>query len=400
MMHLANENQMQTSRLGHLFGNSGKCASARLTVFSPGLFRLFLACVVFAQHSTRLLLGAAAVFLFFGLSGFWIAAIWEKEYVATKAPAFTFYVSRAWRILPAFWVANLLAIVIAALRGELPDAYRTFAFTPHLITLISGNFGLLGYSLLPHSQRLLDTAWSLDVEMEFYLVIPLLMLIRRPVWRVRCLFLAGFLGLCAILLYGEPVHRNLGYYIFFFGIGLYFRYSRRVPSQRLALTGLGTALLCVCICCAVPGLRGLVLASKHAAGESVHWSYAANCAFAFLMMPFAFRTVYQSSPVLDRALGDMSYLVYLFHVPALALLGEYYYSLTLRQRLPELALVWIGVFAFSFAFWALVHRPLERQRKRFTFRCKKAQVIADESSAPLVSAMADPMTRESSAAVS
>jgi len=400
MIHRANENQTQSLGLGDSRALNAIGAPARLTVFSPGLFRIFLACVVFAQHSTWLLLGDAAVLLFFGLSGYWIAAIWEKDYAATNAPVLTFYVSRAWRLLPAFWIANLFAILIAALRGELPDVYRTFAFTPHLIKMISGNIGLLGYALLPHSQRLLDTAWSLDVEVEFYLIFPLLMLLRRPVWRARLLFLAGFFGLCAIVLYGEPVYRNLGYYILFFGIGLYFRYSRKVPSQRLALTGLALSLLILCVCCTVPELRGLVLASKHATGELVRWSYAANCALAFLMMPFAFRTVHQPSPERDRVLGDMSYLVYLFHVPALALLGDSYYSLSLRQRLPELALVWIGVFTFSFAFWALVHRPLERRRKHFISRRKIAGATHEQLSSPCVVAMTDPITQENSAAIS
>jgi peptidoglycan/LPS O-acetylase OafA/YrhL len=214
------------------------------------------------------------------------------------------------------------------------------------------------------------------------------------------LLLAGFLGLCAILLYGEPVYRNLGYYIFFFGIGLYFHYSRKVPTQTLALTGVALSLLCLCVCCTVPELRGLVLASKHAAGESVQWSYAANCALAFLMMPFAFRTVRQPSPKLDRVLGDMSYLVYLFHVPALALLGDSYFSMSLRQRLPALALVWLGVFAVSFAFWALVHRPLERQRKRFISGRKTAAATSGMLASSRVVAMADPMTQENPAAAS
>lgn len=399
MTHPAAENPVHSLGLPPSCGKTAGSAARRITIFSPGLFRLFLACVVFAQHSTRLLLGAAAVFLFFGLSGYWIAAIWEKDYAATRSPALTFYVSRAWRLLPAFWVANLLAIVIAAVKGTLPDAYRAVAFTPHLIPMISGNLGLLGYAFLPHSQRLLDTAWSLDVEVEFYLLFPLLMLLR-PAWRVRAVFLAGFIGLCAILLYGEPVYRNLAYYLFFFGIGLYFHHSRKVPSKSLALTGLALSLLCLGVCCAVPELRGLVLASKHATGEAVRWSYAANCAFAFLMTPFAFRTVYQPSPKQDRMLGDMSYLVYLFHVPALALLGDSYFNLSLRQRLPELALVWIGVFGVSFAFWALVHSPLEKQRKRFTTERKAAATAAGKHSSARAVAMADPMTQENPASAS
>jgi peptidoglycan/LPS O-acetylase OafA/YrhL len=399
MTHLAAENQMHSVGHGLSGGKSNGSAASRPTIFSPGLFRLVLACVVFAQHSTRLLMGAAAVFLFFGLSGYWIVTIWEKDYAATRSPAFTFYVSRAWRLLPAFWVANLLAILVAALRGTLPDEYRTVAFAPHIFAIIGSNLALLGYALLPHSQRLLDPAWSLDVEAEFYLVLPLLMFLR-PAWRARALFLAGFIGLCVILLDGEPVYRNLGYYVFFFGVGLYFHHSQKVPSQSLALGGLGVSLLCLCLCCAVPGLRGLVLASTHAAGRAVRWSYAANCVFAFLMMPFAFRTVHQPSPKHDRVLGDLSYLVYLFHVPVLAPLGESYFNLSLRQRLPWLALVWISVFAVSFAFWALVHRPLERQRKRFIAGRKTAEATAGELSSPRVVAMAEPMAQENTAAAS
>ena len=398
-MHLAAKKQARSWGLSPSCEKSAGDASFRLTIFSPGLFRLFLACVVFAQHSTRLLLGASAVFLFFGLSGYWIATIWENDYAATRSPAFTFYVSRAWRLLPAFWVANLLAIVIAELKGTLPDAYRTLAFTPHLITMISGNLGLLGYALLPHSQRLLDTAWSLDVEVEFYLLFPLLMLLH-PAWRVRSLLLAGFVGLCAILLYGEPVYRNLGYYLFFFGIGLYFHHSRKVPSRSLAFTGLALSLFCLSICSAVPELRGLVVSGKHAAGESVRWSYAANCAFAFLMTPFAFRTVHQPSPKRDRVLGDLSYLVYLFHVPALALLNDSYFSLSLRQRFPGLAIVWIGVFSVSFAFWALVHRPLERQRKHFTSGRIIAGSATGKTSSPGVAAMPEPVPQQNPAAAS
>lgn len=399
MMQLAAKNQMRTSGLSASFGRGSSGSDSRLSIFSPGLFRLFLACVVFAQHSTRLMLGAAAVFLFFGLSGYWIASIWEKDYSATRSPAFTFYVSRAWRLLPAFWVANLLAIVIAVYTGKLPEAYHSFAFTPHLIPLISGNFGLLGYALLPHSQRLLDTAWSLDVEVEFYLIFPLLMLLR-PKWRMRALFMAGFVGLCAILLYGEPVYRNLGYYLFFFSVGLYFHHSQKVPSRGVALTGLGVSLACVCVCCAVPELRGLALAGQHATAASERWNYASNCVFAFLMMPFAFRTVHQPSPKKDRVMGDMSYLVYLFHVPALALLGDWYFHLSLRQRLPWLLLTWISVFAVSFAFWRIVHRPLEKRRKRFTSGRKLAEGPARDSSAPHAIAIADPVTEENPAAVS
>lgn len=399
MTHLAAERAIPSLEMPSFKRRDASDLRSRLTVFSPGLFRLFLACLVFAQHSTRLLLGAGAVFLFFGLSGYWIAAIWEKDYASTESPAFTFYVSRAWRLLPAFWVANLFAIVIAVFRGTLPAGYRTFALTPHSFAGVGSNLALLGYALLPHTQRLLDPAWSLDVEAQFYLLFPMLMLMR-PAWRARALFLAGFIGLCAIVLFGEPVYRNLGYYLFFFGVGLYFHHSQKVPSRSLALGGLAIALLCLCLCCALPEMRGLVLASKHAVGESARWSYAANCAFAFLMVPFAFRTVHQPSPKRDRLLGDLSYLVYLFHVPVLALLGDSYFNLSLRERLPWLVFAWVGVFAISIVFWAFVHRPLEQRRKRFVSGRKSSAAGPEELPSACAAARARPIPQESTAIVS
>ena len=97
----------------------------KLSLSSPGLFRLLLACVVFAQHSTRLVLGGMAVFLFFALSGFWINRMWTEKYGKSDTPARTFYISRAWRLLPAFWIANLLAISVMAVKGTLPAIYQT-----------------------------------------------------------------------------------------------------------------------------------------------------------------------------------------------------------------------------------------------------------------------------------
>ena len=66
-------------------------------------------------------------------------------------------------------------------------------------------------------------------------------------------------------------------------------------------------------------------------------------------------------------LGDLSYLVYLFHLPAIALVlyGGRYPHLGTKGRLLYLAAVWVGSFAVSFLFWLFVHLPLDKWRRRF-----------------------------------
>jgi peptidoglycan/LPS O-acetylase OafA/YrhL len=70
----------------------------------------------------------------------------------------------------------------------------------------------------------------------------------------------------------------------------------------------------------------------------------------------------------DRMLGDLSYLVYLFHLPAVALFlyGGHYAHLGFKMRFIYLASVWLGTFAISAAFWRYAHLPIEKLRKRFS----------------------------------
>jgi len=95
--------------------NDPSKTQADCRVMSPDLFRNVLAMTVFAHHLTRFSIGNMAVYIFFVLSGYWIARMWVGRYAKSERPFSTFYLSRSLRLIPTlcwstssqFWFGRL-----------------------------------------------------------------------------------------------------------------------------------------------------------------------------------------------------------------------------------------------------------------------------------------------------
>jgi peptidoglycan/LPS O-acetylase OafA/YrhL len=125
--------------------------------------------------------GWSGVDLFFVLSGFLIGGILLDT---RESPRYfkTFYARRALRILPLYYVWIAVYFVIAAFVGN-PEGWRSVpAYVLFVQNLSKGHHLLLGSIWLGH-------LWSLCVEEQFYLVIPLaiLFLARRKLLAFLCL---------------------------------------------------------------------------------------------------------------------------------------------------------------------------------------------------------------------
>lgn len=84
----------------------------------PGAFRLLLATIVVQHHYGSYALGTMAVLIFFMLSGYRIYQMYDRKYSQATSTYLTFIVSRVWRLLPIFYLANLLTIVVARACGR------------------------------------------------------------------------------------------------------------------------------------------------------------------------------------------------------------------------------------------------------------------------------------------
>lgn len=135
--------------------------------------------------------GWTGVDLFFVLSGYLIARQLFRELATSGTVSLrTFYLKRLLRIIPAYLVVLVAYFCLPWIheREALPPLWRFLTFTQNigLDLRTSGTF---------------SHAWSLCIEEQFYLVLPLAVLLlagrRRAVWIVPCLVVAG-LGIRAI----------------------------------------------------------------------------------------------------------------------------------------------------------------------------------------------------------
>jgi exopolysaccharide production protein ExoZ len=118
--------------------------------------------------------GERGVQLFFMVSGYTMMLTFGDK--TDCSAILSFYIRRAFRIVPLFWAAILFYLVIT--KGE---GFRFWA--PDGITTgdVVLTFLFLHWSSVTAFNSVVPGGWSIAVEMQFYLLFPLLiMLFRRP----------------------------------------------------------------------------------------------------------------------------------------------------------------------------------------------------------------------------
>ena len=138
-------------------------------------------------------LGWAGVDLFFVLSGFLITGILLRARQARK-PLMNFYARRLLRIVPAYYLALVIALVAIPRLTSWYAAPGAAAQAPYWLFL--ANFTQSGGGTL-HVPFRTSHFWSLAVEMQFYLLWPLIVYRCSPraLWQISMAgLLAGCLG--------------------------------------------------------------------------------------------------------------------------------------------------------------------------------------------------------------
>jgi peptidoglycan/LPS O-acetylase OafA/YrhL len=137
--------------------------------------------------------GWTGVDLFFILSGYLVGGQLMKQIAAGTTISFKdFYLRRAFRILPAYFVVLIIYVTVPAFteRSVLPPLWRMLTFTQ--------NFGLdiIKTGAFSHS-------WSLCIEEQFYLILPLVLM---------------------VLMIAKPAKYGTAFIIVLFAAGFVFRY--------------------------------------------------------------------------------------------------------------------------------------------------------------------------------
>ncbi len=322
----------------------------------PGLLRLLLAEIVFVHHLSRFAFGKTAVYVFFSLSGFWIYQMYTRRYSKARSPYFTYLISRLWRLLPTFLLISMLAIIFIGLQGRLPDVLQRDGAAG----LVLSSLFIFGYSQLPHQP--LGPAWSLDIEMQFYLIAPVLALaLQKLSRRMTALLLLGVALITGLDVFFWNQQFVFGYLIFFV-IGMAAASLQWKPSGRLAFTALGIMAIALIVCLCSPW-RSIFLLGAHLSPLAVY-NPIANIILAFFIFPYAIYTTRQKGFSMDGMFGDLSYVIYLLHWIGVLWLLRFIAAGPVQRGL-QTALTWVAVTVISWVIWKFYDHPINRLRSNW-----------------------------------
>ncbi|AEE50750.1 acyltransferase family protein [Haliscomenobacter hydrossis] len=290
--------------------------------FGPGGFRLLLSLTVVCYHITSFVfIGHFAVYSFFILSGFWVSKMFQEKYLPQQNPVRTYLISRFLRIYPLYLFLLLLALPV--LYYEDAGFFQQESIWDYSLFWLT-NLGLLGQHLF--GQSILVPAWSLDLEVQFYVLLPLLFYVLKQKKHFVYLFIVS--SVAALLIYWFEVpflNRTVLYFLPFFLLGILmylfdWKFSQSVVRLSWLIT-LGIVLL------------HYVFPANTVQDKNSLYNEWLNCVLAVSIIPFIAHNVKQKSDAIDQTLGSLSYTVYLFHWVLIWPYGDYVEDMSTLQKM-------------------------------------------------------------------
>jgi peptidoglycan/LPS O-acetylase OafA/YrhL len=311
---------------------STACTHAlRSIILPPGAFRIVLAAAVVFSHLTRFDVGRLAVLVFFYLSGYWTSKIWNEKFRGEAAPRF--YASRYLRIAPLY----LLAVIVAAWALGL-------ALHPENLTL-------LGVATTLRDP--IVVAWSLDVELQFYLLLPFVVALLARATMTQGVVVALLIGIAGCLLEYRYGVVTVAKYFPAFAFGTMTHIRAWKPSARAAYVSLCAFAVVTAATFATPFIDRT---SPDPFDRDIYGFF-----WMLPLIPYVARSLTIPSTRLDRHLGNLSYPLYLVHAPIINL-AKAYVPWMMLTKIAAAALA--GLVAT--ALYVFIDRPVDRWRVRWT----------------------------------
>ncbi|MBB3308625.1 peptidoglycan/LPS O-acetylase OafA/YrhL [Rhizobium sp. BK196] len=308
--------------------------------------------------------GRPAVVLFFVLSGFVLAASFEKR----ALPYQDYLIRRFCRIYLPFAIAIAFAVSLFMLSPRGPIAGLTEWFNASSWTaapsvdVVAGHLAMTGREA--HIQ-LNNVTWSLIHELRISALFPLIVLLAVWNWRVTLAALA-LLWLASEAAGGFAEEGSIlasildtGGYILFFGVGAICFYNR----QRLAAVAAKLPVSAIC----VAALVAMAIPAGAPASELLY-GLASIALIGAAIGHQRIQPVFTSSPLLW--LGTISYSLYLFHLPIILFALRHWYG-AVDNRLLVAGIMATSLMTAQIAYW-LVEKPSDQLGRTLSRRHRLA----------------------------
>ena len=322
--------------------------------------------ILFHIHADLLPGGFLGVDIFFVISGYLITGIIQRELAEQRFSLLNFYQRRAKRILPAF-LFMLAACTAACVWLLTPDDFIAYLRSLRSSLLFGANLFFAqsgGYFDIQSAEKPLLHIWSLSVEEQFYFVFPLLIWLvhkYRPKYTVH----AVIAMMAASLLSGLMEYQAEAYYLpqvrayeLLFG-SLAAVLTAGKPANPAARTGLQHEI--AACTAAVAALACLCLPKETLPGGGYIERIVICGATAWLMAcgNSKISRVLAWKPFV--AVGLISYPLYLWHWPVLALLRYVYMDNVLPISVVIVSMA--GVVLASWISYRWVENPIRHSKK-------------------------------------
>lgn len=359
-----------------------------------GVLRLLLALSVVIEHfgkvfQSNLVGGKVAVQAFYIISGFYMALILNEKYIGKSKSYFLFITNRFIRLYPIYWTVLALTILFSLVVGMFSSTHYFPTIANYLA--VESNFGSFLYLIFTnilifgqdivmflgihadtgslyftsnfntskpplHYFLFIPQAWTLGIEISFYLIAPLILRNKAKFIIILCLcslalrfFIYNYLD----LQHNPWTYRFFPTELFFFLLG-YFAYKIYLKLKIISIKKeINVSIFIVMIILTIlynylPSIK--ITYIPFSLNEIIYF-----CAIT-LSIPFLFN--FLKNHKLDNKIGELSYPVYISHM----LVGTVISNLS-SELLKNGFAISIATILFSVVLIVFISNPIEKIRQ-------------------------------------
>jgi peptidoglycan/LPS O-acetylase OafA/YrhL len=295
------------------------------------------------MHRQLTQLGDAGVMIFFVHTALVLMSSLERQ--GTESGWIrTFYLRRAFRIYPLA-IATVLLVVVAGMPRAIPAIGVHAAPTPHPPIQVVANLALVQNLL--GIDDVLGPLWTLPVEVDMYLLLPLCFLVARRGSRDMLLLFAAIVA-AHLVVHTQAIRGAWRLSVFesgpcFFGGVLAYHLLRRRPRAVAPPWTLALALI------AAVTIRPLLTEDR--LPDVVHWL---PCILLAVTIPFIGELAPSGLTRAGHTVATYSYGTYLLHMPVFWLAFDVCRTLPLAV---QGAIAGAGLVVVPFAAYHLIEAP-------------------------------------------